>query len=555
MKTMLQKHTQYVLIGLILCLALILRITYLGQTPSGFHADEASFYINAVAIAETGADEDGRNLPLSLHSYIDPKPALYSYLQIPFLSLFENQIFASRLPSALLGAASIYLVFVIVTQLSNKNTALLVSLILTISPWHIIVSRGTQEVISSFFFLLLAVIGLLRLLDTKSQKNEKIKGKHILLYAALFGISAWLSMYLYHSSKVQLPLLTIGLLIVFYHKSKTFLTRSIVVVSILIFAGIASLVVQESGSRISAVGIISDKAPLHRLTEQIFTLHEELPISVVRVFYNKATAYMGALAKEYIAYFNTDFLFLEGGRPQRYIVPDHGLLYLVEIPLLVLGFIFAIQKKRREFWLFLGLAAIAPIPAALTTLETPSVIRSFPMVVATAYFTALGILFVFQQKNKILSYISLLGIISLYSWQVGYFAIQYHVQAYYDEPWYRNSPYTEIAQEVSKIQDQYTEIRVTNDLRPLYAYFAMENLIPISELQINPYSRNLEEYQLGSFVFNRGVCKLGSRESGVLYIAETQCRQKIENPNEFEVVTTITYQDGTPVYELLKITE
>jgi len=155
------------LLGIILIIALFLRIFNLGNTPHGFHADEASFYINAVSISQNGMDEDGNSYPLSVKSFIDPKPAIYSYYQIPFINIMNDQVAASRMPSAILGILSILFLYLFIKKLSNQNLALINSFVLAISPWHIMMSRGTQEVISSFFFLTLSVY-LVSLLQEKS---------------------------------------------------------------------------------------------------------------------------------------------------------------------------------------------------------------------------------------------------------------------------------------------------------------------------------------------------------------------------------------------------
>ena len=86
------------LLILILVVAFLLRFVHLETVPRGLHADEASFLINTVSIMETGKDEDGHTLPLILESIKDSKPALYSYLQIPFVAVFGPSDFSSRLP-------------------------------------------------------------------------------------------------------------------------------------------------------------------------------------------------------------------------------------------------------------------------------------------------------------------------------------------------------------------------------------------------------------------------------------------------------------------------
>lgn len=535
-----QKYT--ILLLFILFFAFVLRFYNLSITPNGYHADEASFYINAQSIAQTGKDEDGNSHPLSIKSLIDPKPALYSYFEIPFINTMQDQLAASRMPSILLGLLSLIVIYYLVKSLSSRKLAIIFTAILSISPWHIMMSRGTQEVIASFFFLVLSLLFVV-LLQKKEYTKLKVVG---------FTFSSFLSMYFYHSAKVLLPLLVFGLLVYFFKKTKAIIIDSALLIFLTIAVFTASLFVQESLSRANAVGILNDKKPYALLLEQIYNLHEEIPISLTRVFYNKVQTYSVAVTNEYLKYFSPHFLFLEGGRPFRYFVPDHGLLYLIEIPLLIAGIYFAISRKRKEWPLFAAILFLGPLPAALTTIETPSIIRSFPMIIGLTYFISLTLLEVLNYKNKILKVIFILGISLVYLWQLGYFTLQYHVQAKYYQPWYRNSPYTAIAKEVALIEADYEAVEVTNDLRPLYAYFVMENLIDIQTLQENAHARNQEEYSLGKYTFNRHVCQFSEIRPGVLYIAEVGCKEKDEF-NRLEVIKTIKYNDNTQVYDLLQV--
>lgn len=181
---------------LILIFAFVLRIVLLGQVPKGLHADEASFLLNSLSIKETLKDEDGRLMPLFLESLTDPKPALYSYLQIPFISVLGNTTFASRLPSAIMGVLSIYLAFKIFESLGDRKYALLTAFLISISPWHIILSRSTQEVIMSLTFSLLSIWIFIKVIQSKKLKISQF---------GILTLSCLLAMYSYHSAKIFLP--------------------------------------------------------------------------------------------------------------------------------------------------------------------------------------------------------------------------------------------------------------------------------------------------------------------------------------------------------------
>ena len=126
----------------VIFLACILRLWSLGSVPYGFANDEVSYIISGYTIANSGGfDIANRLLPLSvnLDSSLSPVPV---YI-ISLFSLFGFSPFISRLPFALLGIGTVALVYLITLSIfKNKTIALLSSLSLAISPWHLFVTRG-----------------------------------------------------------------------------------------------------------------------------------------------------------------------------------------------------------------------------------------------------------------------------------------------------------------------------------------------------------------------------------------------------------------------------
>lgn len=543
-------NQQSLFLVVILLAALALRVVDLANTPNGFHADEASFALNAKAILETGMDEDGRSFPISLNSYIDPKPALFSYLQIPFIAVIPDVIVAARLPSAILGVISIWLTHILLTKLSSKRVARIGSILMAISPWHIMVSRGTQEVILSFLFFVLFLIGLHRLILDSDDSDDLLS--HV-KYGSLTLLSAFLSAYVYHSAKIVIPLIAIVTIVFAIKNNLTNAAKGAVVSGLIILVIAGSFFIQESSSRLEAVNIFTEKGYEQQLTEQIYSASGKASLGVIRVFYNKAQTYSHALLENYLEYFSPDFLLFEGAKPTRYQIPNHGLLFLLELPLLFFGMYYSIKHKTKYGAIFWALLLIAPLPAAVTTQETPSMIRSFLLILPLIYFSSMGITQILKQKNQLVIFSMLLILTTAYLWSLGYFGMQYSIQAAQVEPWYRNSPYTKISESVSQVQSEYESVEVTNDLRPLYAYFVLADIIEIADLQAQPLARNEESYTFGNITFNKSACNFDTLLPNSLYIAEVGCRQKNDQFRILSVVETITYEDGTPAYELLEI--
>src|SRR3989338_6516297 len=157
----------FILLILIIIVASALRLWQLGKVPSSPDWDEVALGYNAYSILQTGKDEYGKFLPIVLRSFDDYKPALYSYLTIPSILIFELNVFAVRLPSAIFGIISVVATYLLVKELfsmkssfeiqsskeisKEKNDwkleilALLSAGLMAISPWHIQFSRVAFE--------------------------------------------------------------------------------------------------------------------------------------------------------------------------------------------------------------------------------------------------------------------------------------------------------------------------------------------------------------------------------------------------------------------------
>lgn len=544
MRSFFSVYKYQIALCLIVATALFLRIVDLENTPSGFHADEASFLVNAQSLSDTWRDEDGRLLPLSLHSFIDPKPALYSYFQIPFIQLFGVGIFAARMPAVIAGTVSVWLVYVLMQKISgHQMLALIVAVLMAISPWHILASRVTQEVIFSSMFALAAAIFVYDYLKTGMEK-----------YLVPLAVFSFFAMYMYHSTKLFLLLLIIFWSGFYFLSKKISIKKASLIIGIALAVLIASLIVQESSSRFAAVGFLNNPETQLVIDDYTRKATGELPDILIRVFYNKPIFYSHALFSQYVTHFSPQFLFLEGGEPLRYFIPHHGLLFWIELPLLLLGMGMVLIKRKSTAALMFSWLLLSPVAAALTFQETPSVIRAFLLIIPLLYFIAEGIIWLLQLPKRPVIFVLCLMIIG-YIWSISYFWVQFSVQQAVVTPWYRNNPYSDIAAEVSDLEADYQRVVVTNDLRPLYTYFVLEQLIRVEQLQENSRARDLEEYRLGKFVFNRGVCDFGNPDSNTLYVAEFECRMKLNYPAELHVVKTISYGDGLPVYELLEYKE
>ncbi|MBI4039723.1 glycosyltransferase family 39 protein [Candidatus Daviesbacteria bacterium] len=346
---------------LILVLAAVLRLSFLGQFPAGFSADEANFGYTAYSLLKTGHDEWGEPLPVFPRTFGDFKSPIYIYLTVPAIAIFGLTEFAVRLPAALLGILSVVIVYFLVgvlfkdnkSQLSTVNCQLLASFLLAISPWHWPLSRVGIETSLISFFTSLVLYSFI-----KAQANARW------LVAALAVAS--LGVYSTNSAKLFLPLISAFMLAFgwkhYWANKKILLTGLVVSAAILLPAIIHS---SAFSRRAADVSIFNPTAGWEEVSKRQF--ESNLPRALERIFTNKLTYTLGEVFKNYVGYYSPQFLFTNGPSEPTYgMIPGRGVLYIFELPLVVLGWVFLFVGKHKYRYLLLFWLLSAALPAALS---------------------------------------------------------------------------------------------------------------------------------------------------------------------------------------------
>ncbi len=409
----------------VLALAFLLRTIGLVNRPAGFTPDEASFGYDAYSIIKTGRDQWGNTLPLSFKSFGDYKLPVYTYLAIPSVFIFGLNEFAVRLPNAVIGTAAVAAVYFLVQEaskskdkpLNSNNQPLIASILLTISPWHLSLSRGAFEANLTTFFLTIGIYFFF-----KAKRNSS----YYILSALAFGVN----MFTYHTARLLTPLIAIALFIL-YKKSLNRLNsaKSIALVVFIVFAVIASVnYVTGGGSRINSSSIFAlaseGNIQRYQLTKA------GVPDQVSRILSNKVTFTVKKFIYNYLSYFSPQFLWTQGPMEATYgMIPGIGVLYLFELPFLMV-WIINLRKntlfdKFLLFWLI-----VSPIPAALSVGPGLAANRAAFMMPAIQIASATGAVIllnkIIKQKNKIGIKIELIGYTVLML-----FAVILYLNSYY----------------------------------------------------------------------------------------------------------------------------
>ena len=377
-----------ILILLIVLISFSLRFYRLSDYPA-LNADEAAIGYNAYSLIETGKDEHGNPWPIHFQSFNDFKPGLYFYLVIPFVKFLGLNEWAVRIPGALLGVATVFLLYLLVRQMfKDERLALVSSFFLAISPWHIHFSRGGWEVNTATFFIVLGLWLFIKALE---------KPKFFFLSAVSFA----LSLYTYHVARVMVPLLVAGLTLIYFKRIKTSIKHLLVagaIALVLLFPLVRDVTKGEVSSRAAGVGLFADTGPLARIEEQRGE-HKSYQGFIARIIHNKPVNYGLAFAKNWLAHFEGEFLFVSGDVIQRNKVPETGQMYILDFLFLVFGFVFIAKRpkgwKPTLFWLL-----VAPAGAALT-FQSPHALRAQNMVIPLVVISAYGLISLSQALHSI----------------------------------------------------------------------------------------------------------------------------------------------------------
>jgi 4-amino-4-deoxy-L-arabinose transferase-like glycosyltransferase len=533
----------------IIILAAVLRFWSLGNVPPSPDWDEVALGYDAYSIIQTGRDEFGKFLPVVLRSFDDYKPALYAYLSIPSILAFGLNVFAVRFPSALFGVISVISVFFLIRELFEEHKyrdylALLSSFFLAISPWSLQFSRVAFEsnvgdslnILMSLFFV------------------KGLKKPWFLFLSVFF---AGLSIYAYQSEKVFTPLLALALVIIFRKRlfalSKKYLVTTLVLGIIVVFPMISYMATDKASLlRVKGTSIFNYQTELLKTNTQKLDRDLGNNNKIGLFLDNRRIVYAKTIVSGYISHFDLNWLFITGDI-SRHHVPNMGLLYLFELPLILVGIymlIFGKFEKTTKFILFSWLL-LTPIPASITT-GVPHAVRTLNFLPVWQIFSALGLVsllttFPKSKKWKLLGICYLLLAIFNFS----FFLNQYFVQQnyYFSQDWQYG--YKQAIDEIRPIQGDFKKI-VVSDKQPLdksYMFFLFYlKYSPSSYQEIGKDSSGgfASHQAFGKFEFRPIDWAKDSSLGNVLFIG---------NPDEIPkgaAFKTINNLNGTPAIRIAK---
>ena len=491
----------------IIALAIFLRFWQLAYVPISPDWDEAALGYNAYSILKTGRDEYGTFLPRVLRSYDDYKPPLYAYLAVPSIAAFGLNTWAVRLPSAVMGVLAVIGTYFLVLELfsqkaqsskskgqinvkAQKNkkldfgfdlafgfwhldlsekVALLSSLLLAVSPWHLQFSRIAFEANTGVTLNIWGLVALFRGLRSLPW---------MILSAFIFG----LSLYAYHSERIFVPLVLIIVSFLWrkelFHNPRRLIFP--IVIGVLTVAPLLPVVFDKTSiTRLRGTSTLSDQTGL--LMRSVAKLEDDRKSGRVigSLLDNRRIVYAKTLLDGYISHFSLRWLFLTGDN-DRHHAPDNGLMYLWELPFLLMGMYAVWKRGGKVAKLLLSWVLIAPVAASPTS-ETPHAIRTLVFLPALQICTAVGLIHLsrltihysrFTRRNaRLLLNVGIVGALLFIGLNIMYYFHMYYAHLNHEYSKFWQYGYEEAVRYAEARKAQYDKIVVSTTLEQPHMFF------------------------------------------------------------------------------------
>lgn len=550
MSNFFKKYVFFIILGLIFLIAIFLRFYQLGNNPPSIDWDEASLGYNAYSILKTGADEYGNTFPLSFRSFDDYKPPVYIYLTVPSIVVFGLTEFAVRLPAAIIGVFSILIVYFLTKEIFirwdrrfKEYVALAASFFLAISPWHLQFSRAAFEGNVGLFFLLSGILFFL----------IGIKKPFFFILASLFFV---VSLYSYHSFRLINPLILIVLAVFFFKDllRLKFFTITALILFVLLSIPVYSSFVhpQGTGSRFSMVTIFSDSTLAENTARQV--AYDKSHNDFFNAFlHNRRFIYIGAITKGYFDHFGIDFLFFHGDGGVQHHAVNMGMLYVWDLPFILLGIYFFLKKFDKRLGIFLALFLLAPLPSAITT-GTPHPVRAIAMIPAFQIFSAVGFVGlmyeVLKQKRRIVKIGIILVVVGTLSANIVYYLKQYYIFTPVEYGYFWQYGNKEIISYAKDHESEYKKIIISYRYDQPYIYYLFYNKTDPFWYQKNwDFHKNgvIDRFRrvIGKYEFKNIEFTLENQNKNVLLIGTPD-----EIPKNSQTITEVKFPDGRIAYRI-----
>lgn len=353
----------------------------------------------AFSIFNYGIDRNGNILPIFLESWGSGQNALYTYLVIPFIKAFGLTVLSVRLPMAIIGCISLFVMYKILKNITNEKILVIGVIFFAITPWHIMKSRWGLE--SNIFpdMILYSVFFITRFI-----KNKKIKNLYIA--AIIMGISS----YAYGTSYFFLPIFVVLTLTYLLNKKE---------ITVKHFVGIIFTIFMISLPII--LFIIINTFHLKEI-KFIFTIPilEENRFEEISSIFGK-----NFITKSWSNFITSlKILIMQNDNLGWNEIPIYGLTYIISLPFTIVGIYKNFRTKDKAKWIFNFWFITAVL---LMFVVEPNVNRINIIIIPIIYYTIIGISEFFEKIQLCKVFLPILYISLFASFEISYFTTDWNI--------------------------------------------------------------------------------------------------------------------------------
>lgn len=502
---------------LIVLIGSFFRLVGLSHLPISLFGDEVDVGYHAWSLITTGRDYMGHLLPTYIQSLAEWRAPLLMYVVAPFEGILGPTTSSVRLPIALLGILGIYLIYLLTKALYKSNKlALLAAFILAITPWHIHYSRAAFE---STLLLDLVLLGTYLFIREKFTLS-------LIFFALTF--------YTYSTANVFVPLLLIGLYIIYRpHLQLKRDWLKILPAFILILPIAFQVLFGHAAGRFEGIGIFSDQHVIDNVIIQRTEPWVSQNNPLDRLFTNKYEAIFHEFLTNYSGSFNKDFLFLNGDPYFRQSVGQVGEFLWPFAAFFLVGLVVLVRRPDKPDLLTIYWLLIAPIPSALTQGGENHATRLFVMIPPIVFFIALGIVesYKFLSKWPNIRKLAILLTAAALIYSFGHYWVRYSVHYKYESAKFWSNGYEDIFTKLAKLMPIKGDLYINNTYEPSLIRFAFFTKLPPMQFQEQFTTDNPTSYKsalftgfkFGSHIYfgqvNNGITLNQLLKPGDIYLA------------------------------------
>lgn len=303
----------------------------------------------------------------------------YMYAASLFIKLFGNSLFVYRLPQALLGVLSVFVLYLLLKKTTDRFTAYIGALLLCVSPWHIISSRWGLDANPAPFLILFGLYFFVKGCQDKKTWSYALS-------AALFS----LSLYTYASTYIVVPIMLI--ILVVYALVRRYLT-----VKQLVISGVVCIVIAFPLAMFWVVNLFK----LPEIRTALFSVPRLTALRSNSVFLPFDQEFFGNVFKNIGSLFS--LLFSYPVRELHNIIDGFNIIYVFTFPLFLLGgflsFKRAIKLKSDRFDFAMCAWFVAAFIFSLTVRQ--NINRINVLFIPVIYFVAVGIRFLADRQREL----------------------------------------------------------------------------------------------------------------------------------------------------------